>query len=215
MSENYALETDINFVQDRTYTTFSHYLAYITRNIGIASYRGDILILSPSFGLSVSSKSNGISSLVSSDWILSFLNIELSTTFSSSIANFWPVNKHYKVLYHTWQLLTYTKQWISLYQLICFCLQTKNEIRRGTTVMRVKRPFTVRSPGNTALKQTYQLWAGPNWWRKCPTALFDSRLACRTRCITALKFSGWLAACYTILSFRVRTILKTLLYTVC
>jgi hypothetical protein len=104
---------------------------------------------------------------VSSDWSLSFLNTELSTTFSSSIANFWPVNKYYKDLYYTWKLLKHTDQWISLYQLIYFCLPTKNESQRGTTALRVKGSYTVRCPGSSALKQTYALFVGSNWRRKC------------------------------------------------
>lgn len=163
---NMPLKLTLTFFKSGFALCLSHHLVCITRNICIASYRGDILILSPSFGLSISSRSNGISSLVSSDWSLSFLNTELSTTFSSSIANFWPVNKHYKLLYYIWQLLKHTDQWISLYQLIYFCLPHKNESQRGTTVMRVKRSYIVTSPGSSALKQTYTLWIGHNWRRK-------------------------------------------------
>jgi len=56
---------------------------------------GKILILSPCFGLRMSSPISVRSSRLSTASTLYFLSMEDITTFSSSKANFWPANKIY------------------------------------------------------------------------------------------------------------------------
>jgi hypothetical protein len=82
---------------------------FITKEAGYISciicfifscYRGDILILIPFCGLRINSRSSGTSSLLSRDSSRSLLSTELSTTFSSSIANLCPV-KSISELYRT------------------------------------------------------------------------------------------------------------------